>query len=118
MTEKEEIEQLKKRIEILERKSQENKKANVWKSVKEEFSEEFNKFKWVDKWSYTNCNNELITQENEINARQEVESSIGILIKCALHKKRIALLEDSDKEKARNITKLILEILLKEGENK
>lgn len=118
MTEKEEIEQLKKRIEILERKSQENKKANVWKSVKEEFSEEFNKFKWVDKWSYTNCNNELITQENEINARQEVESSIGTLIKCALHKKRIALLEDSDKEKARNITKLILEILLKEGENK
>lgn len=118
MTEKEQIEESKKRIEILERKSRENAKANIWKDIKEEFSEEFSKFKWIDKWAFANCDNEVITSENEINNKYDVESAIGTLIRCALHKKRIALLEDKDKEKARNITKSILEILLKAGENK
>ena len=116
MTDKEQIEELKKRIEILERRNKENAKAIIWKDIKEEFTEEFNKFKWTDKWSFTNCNNKLITRDDEINNKHEVESAIGTLIRCALHKKRIAQLEEKDKEKARNITKSILEILLKVGE--
>ena len=115
MTEKEEIEKLKKRIEILERKEKENKKANIWKEVKEEFSEEFSKFKWIDVWSFTNANGQLITQKNEINNKCEVESSIGTLIRSALCKRRLAYLEEKDKEKVKHITKEILEILLKEG---
>lgn len=116
MTEKEEIQQLKQRIEILERKNKENKKANIWKEVKEEFSEDFSKFKWIDVWSFTNANGQLITQENEINNKDEVESSIGTLIRSALHKRRLAYLEEKDKEKVKKITQKILEILLKEGE--
>ena len=116
MIEKEQIEELKKRIEILERKNRENSKANIWKEIKEEFSEDFSKFRWIDKWSYTNCNDEIITRENQINNKHEVESAIGTLIRCTLHKRRIAFLEDKDKQKVRNITKSILEILLKEGE--
>lgn len=116
MTDKEEIEQLKQRIEILERKNKENRKANIWKEVKEEFSDKFNKFKWIDTWSFTNIDGKLVTTENEINNKYEVENSIGTLIRCALHKRRLALLEESDKEKVRQITKEILEILLKEGE--
>lgn len=118
MTDKEQIEELKKRIEILERRNKENAKANIWQSIKEEFITEFEKFKWTDIWTYTNYKDELITQKTEINEKNKVESAIGTLIRCALHKKRIALLEDKDKEKARNITKSILEILLKVGENK
>ncbi len=116
MTEKEEIEQLKKRVEILERRSKENSKANIWKEVKEKFSKEFDKFKWIDRWSYTDANNRVITHNAEINNKHEVESVIGTLIRCALHKRRIALLENKEKEKAENITKSILEILIKEGE--
>lgn len=116
MTEKEEIQQLKQRIEILERKNKENRKANIWKEVKEEFSAEFSKFKWIDIWSYINANGQLITQEREINNKYEVESSIGTLIRSALHKRRLACLEESDRENVKQITKEILEILLKEGE--
>ena len=117
ITEKEQIEELKKRIEVLERKNKENAKANIWKDIKEEFGEEFDKFRWIDKWSFTNCNNKLITHEKEMNNKHEVESAIGTLIRCALRKRRITLLEEEDKEKARNITKTILEILVKESEN-
>lgn len=115
-SEKEIIQELERRIAFLEQERKLNRKASVWGDIKNELDNDFNTFKWTDKWSYQNCNDELIQREEEYNEANTVSSAIGTLVRCTLKKKRIALLEEDDKAKATRIAQGIIKIMKDEFE--
>lgn len=112
--EQEKIKELEKRIAYLEQERKMNRKPSIWADIKKEIQDDCNEFKWIDKWSFTDCNDKLVQKENKIYEGDTVASAIGTLIRCTLKKKRIALLEESDREKASRIAHSIVEIIKNE----
>lgn len=114
MNEKEEIETLKKRIEVLELKDKEKRKANIWKEVKEKFTKELDNFNWIHIHTYRNIEGHLITNEKSMIENYHVSQAIGTIVRVVLKRKGLVYLEEKDREKAENIARQILEIMEKE----
>ena len=111
MTVEERISDLENEISNLKEELNKNRKANVWKKVKEKFNKEMNSFNWTYKYNCTNCDGELIKYENYMNETYHISQAIGTIVRVVLQKRRLDYLESEDEEKAINITKKILEIM-------
>ena len=109
----EKIKQLERRIAFLEQDRKMNKKSSIWADIKKEIQDDCDKIQWKDLWTCTD-NERLIQREEQFYEGDTVASSIGTLIRCTLKKKRIALLEESDREKASRIAHSIIEIIKNE----
>lgn len=118
MTQEQRIETLENEIANLKEELKRNRKANVWKKVKDKFTKEFNSFNWVYTQKITDCNNEeLIIDNRNIDESYHVSQAIGTIVRIVLKRKGLVYLEDEDTEKAERITKQILEIMRKEQTN-
>lgn len=111
-----EIIMLKEKIKTLEQQQQKNKKADVWADVKAEFKNDFEKFQWIEDWSYNRDGKTEIMHQSRYYVN-DVATAIGTLIRCTLKKTRLKHLEEKDKSTVREITKQILNVLFqyKEG---
>lgn len=116
MTQEQRIINLENEISKLKEELKKNRKANVWKNVKNKFEEDFRSFDWTDVWSFTRDDGETISRETNINETEKISQSIATIVKISLKKRSINYLEEQDEEKATNITKQILEIMKKERE--
>lgn len=116
MTQEQRIINLENEISNLKEELKKNRKANVWKKVKDEFGSELNNFNWTDVWSFTRNDGETISRETNINETEKISQSIGTLVRITLKRKGLNYLEEADLPKAENITRQILEIMKKERE--
>lgn len=114
MTQEERIQKLEEELTSLKDELKRNKKANVWKKVKDKFSKEFNSFDWVDIFNTTNFDGNPITFTKSMNEAYHISSAIGTLVRITLQRKGLNYLKECDEEKAEKITKEILEIMGRE----
>lgn len=114
MTQEERITSLEQEILALKDELRKNRKANVWKKVKDKFSEEFASFSWVDVYNSVNCDGNPLRFTRNMNENYHISQAIGTLVRITLQRKGVNYLEESDEEKAEKITKEILEIMKKE----
>ena len=92
----------------------EKRKANVWKKIKNKYSEDFRSFNWTEIHNLTNCESNPIQLKKYLNEEYHISQAIGTLVRITLKKTAVNRLEETDEEKADNITKQILEIMKKE----
>lgn len=118
MTQEDRIKKLESEISTLKEELSKNRKANVWKNVKDKFKNELNSFNWVYKHSFTNCNGEPIESVTNMVETDKISQAIGTIVRVTLKRRGVVYLEDSDEEKAAEITKQILEIMEKGRKNK
>jgi len=116
MTEQERIENLEKEVLSLKEELRSSRKADVWKEVKNQFADEFNSFNWIYRHTFTNCNGLVMEHRNDMNESYHISQAIGTLVRIVLKRKRLNYLEESDTDKAKRITKGILEVMKKEEE--
>lgn len=115
MTQEERINKLESEIFNLKEELKKNRKANVWKKVKDKFTDDFNSFNWTHIHSFTNYDGVENTFKSEMIESYHISQAIGTLVRITLKRKGLNYLEESDSEKAEKITKEILEIMKKEG---
>lgn len=116
MTQEERIKQLEQEVFNLKEEVQKNRKANVWKKVKDKFVKDFDNFNWTYEWHSTNCAGEPLCIKRDMNESYHISQSIGTLVRIALKRKGLNWLEQEDEERAKEITEKILEIIKKERE--
>ena len=116
MTQDERIANLEQEIRNLKEELKSTRKANVWKKVKNKFVEDFNSFNWIDKHTFTNCDDVLMEHKKQMNESCHISQAIGTLVRITLKRKGLNYLEESDINKAEKITKEILEIMKREEE--
>ena len=92
----------------------EKRKANVWKKIKNKYSEDFRSFDWTEIHNLTNCESNPIQFKKYLNEEYHISQAIATLVRITLKKTTVNRLEETDEEKADNITKQILEIMKKE----
>ena len=114
MTQDERIATLEREILGLKEELRKNKKATVWKKVKENFREEFDSFNWIDEFNFTNTDGKLITHKSGMNESYNISQAIGTLVRIASKRKSINHLEESDFDRAIKMTQQILEIMKNE----
>lgn len=100
--EKEIIQELMKRIEVLEQQTKQNQtKKSVWDQVKLEIKEDLKNFYWEEEWEYSK---EVIKR----NAEEQVTTALATLVRVSFKKSRVALLEEDEKDKAIELSHTIL----------
>lgn len=114
MTQEERIVSLEQEVLILKDELRKTRKANVWKKVKDKFSEEFTNFDWVDIFNTVDCEGRPLRFTKNMNESYHISQAIGILVRITLQRKGVNYLEECDEEKAEKITKAILEIMKRE----
>lgn len=92
----------------------EKRKANVWKKIKNKYSEDFRSFNWTEITHTVNCESAPIQFKQYMSEEYHISQAIGTLVRITLKKTAVNRLEETDEEKADNITKQILEIMKKE----
>lgn len=118
MTQEERIANLEQEISVLKDELKRNRKANVWKKIKDKFENDFNSFDWVYIHNTTNCCGEPITFKRDMIERYHVSQAIGTLVRITLKRKGLNYLEEQDIQKAEKITEEILSIMMNEKEMK
>ncbi len=113
MTNEERIAQLESEVFALKEDMKRNRKANVWKKVKDKFSLELNSFNWVDIHETTRYDGKPITFKQNRLESYHIQQAIGTLIRIALKRKGLNYLEETDEEEATEMMKEILEIMKK-----
>lgn len=113
MTNEERITQLESEVLALKEDMKRNRKANVWKKVKDKFSSELTSFDWVDIHEITRCDGTPITFKQNMIESYHIQQAIGTLVRIALKRKGLNYLEETDKEAAEEMMKEILEIMKK-----
>ena len=103
MTQEERIASLEQEVLTLKDELKRNRKANVWKKVKDKFSEEFTSFDWVDIFNTVDFEGKPLSFNKNMSESYHISQRKGI-----------NYLENCDTEKAEKITKEILEIMKKE----
>lgn len=116
MTQEQRIENLEYELSNLREELKRNRKANVWNKVKGKFSKEINSFDWVDEWSFTNSEGKIVKHNTDVMEAYHIAQAIGTIVRIVLKRRRLNYIEESDEEKATNITKQILEIMKNERE--
>jgi len=116
MTQEQRIKSLENQVMNLKDEIKRNKKANVWKEVKEKFIQEFNSFNWVNEHKMVKCDGETVTFKHNMDESYHISQAIGTIVRITLKRKGIVYLEEKDIEKAERITRQILEIMKKEKE--
>lgn len=111
MTSDERIEKLENELANLKEELARNRKANVWKKVKDKFIKEFNEFNWTYKYNFTNYKGEPIEFVSDMNETYHISQAIGTIVRVVLKKKGLNYLEAEDEKKATVITKKVLEIM-------
>lgn len=114
MTQEERIASLEQEVLTLKDELKRNRKANVWKKVKDKFSEEFTSFDWVDIFNTVDFEGKPLSFNKNMSEIYHISQAIGTLVRITLQRKGINYLENCDTEKAEKITKEILEIMKKE----
>ncbi len=114
MTSEERISKLESELSNLKEELKRNRKANVWKRVKDKFTDELNSFNWTYTHNFTNYKGDLIEYKNDMCEGDHISQAIGTIVRVVLQRKGLNYLENEDEEKATNITKKILEIMINE----
>lgn len=119
MTSEERILNLEKEIANLKEELNKNKKANVWKKVKDKFSSDFNSFNWTHIHNTTDYNGNSLTFQRSMNESDKISTAIATIVRVSIKRKGINYLQLEDEERATDITRQILEIIKNErNENK
>lgn len=113
MTAEERIAQLESEVLTLKEDMKRNRKANVWKKVKDKFTAELNSFDWVDIHKTTRYDGEPITFKHNMIENYHIQQAIGTLIRITLKRKGLNYLEEKDEKEATEMMKEILEIMRK-----
>ena len=111
MTNEERIAQLESEVLALKEDMKRNRKANVWKRVKDKFSSEFNSFNWVDTHKIMRYDGEPITFKHNMIENYHIQQAIGTLVRIVLKRKGLNYLEETDEQEATEIMREILEIM-------
>lgn len=114
MTQEERIANLENELSNLKEELNKNRKANIWKKVKDKFESDFNKFNWIHTHTFTNYSGEKVTHKKDMIESYHISQAIGTIVRITLKRKGLNYLEEQDKEKAEKITKEILEIMERE----
>ena len=117
MTQEERIKKLENEISVLKDELKKTRKANVWKRVKENFRSKLESFNWVYEYSFMNADGEGGECNRSMTETGYISQAIGTIVRVTLKRRGLNYLEDSDEEKAIEITKQILEIMEKERRN-
>ena len=119
MTQEERIINLENEVSSLKEELNKNRKANIWKKVKDKFSQEIKSFNWTYIHKTTGYNGEELVFKTDMFEEHCLSQALGTIVRVTLKRKRLNYLEEIDTEKAEKITKQILEIMKNErSENK
>lgn len=116
MTQEERIKKLENELVGLREELKKTRKANVWKRVKENFRSELDSFNWVYEHSFANVDGELVECNRSMTETGYISQAIGTIVRVTLKRRGLNCLEDTDEEKAVEITRQILKIMEKERE--
>lgn len=116
MTQEQRIINLENEISNLKEELNKNRKANVWKKVKDKFSAEFNSFNWTFVHKTTDYKGKELVFKHDRVESYHISQAIGTIVRITLKRRGLNYLEETDLQKAEEITKQILEIMKKEKE--
>lgn len=116
MTQEERIKNLESELASLREEFKKMRKANVWKKVKENFRTELDSFNWVHKHCFTDADGKQIESNQSMLEAEHISQAIGTIVRVTLKRKGLIYLEDTDEEKASEITRQILKIMEEERE--
>ena len=114
MTQEERIINLEKEVSRLKEELNKNRKANVWKKVKDKFSQEINSFNWTHVHKTTGYNGEELVFKTDMTEGHHLSQALGTIVRVTLKRKGLNYLEEIDTEKAEKITRQILQIMKNE----
>jgi Ni,Fe-hydrogenase III component G len=97
-------------IEEMKNKKQES----VWSKLKKEYSEEFQKFNYIEHWEFTNIAGEFCEHNKEVKAEYPMSNAIGTLLKIIYKVENVKKI-DAEYDEVKNIVDGIIKVL---NENK
>lgn len=114
MEQEQRIKSLENEVTLLKEEIKKNRKANVWKKVKDKYSKELDSFNWTHIHKMIGCDGKEIVYKKEMFENYHISQAIGTLVRATLKRKGLNYLEETDSQKAEDITRQILEIMQKE----
>lgn len=86
------------------------RQENLWKKIKQEYKEEFNKFNYIEHWEAMNCEGRLVTRDKEVIAEYPLTNAIGTLLRITYKAENVSKI-NADYEEVKKTVGSILNIL-------